>query len=282
MYYPRITVITPVFNASETLKECILSVANQNYPNLEHWFIDGVSTDGSLEMLQRYANEFSSIKYISEKDNGIYDAMNKGIDLSSGEWLYFLGADDVLMPNILNEVFCGEWIGDYDVIYGNVLFKHSGQIYDGEFDKQKMLAYCICHQAIFVKNTVHELHGKFDLKYKISADHVFQMKWFSDDLTRRKYFNHIFCVYNEKGASQGAKDVQFWKDRAILLKKYYGFIISPENDYRLIGKIGLNQLANREIAVGLRNTYTAAVGTKEYLNYTRHTFHYLRKILFHK
>lgn len=148
MVHPRITVVTPVFNASETLEECILSVANQNYLNLEHWFIDGKSTDGSLEIIKRYAAQFPHIKCISEKDKGIYDAMNKGIDSSSGEWLYFLGADDVLMPDVLNEVFCGEWIGDYDVIYGNVIFKHSGQVYDGEFDRQKMISYCICHQAI--------------------------------------------------------------------------------------------------------------------------------------
>ncbi|MFN3316004.1 MAG: glycosyltransferase, partial [Raineya sp.] len=87
MDYPRISIITPTFNAEQTIKRCLESVANQNYPSIEHWIVDGLSQDGTLEIVKEYAQKYSHVKYISEKDEGIYDAMNKGIDLATGDFL---------------------------------------------------------------------------------------------------------------------------------------------------------------------------------------------------
>ena len=103
---PKISIITPTLNAGKTLEACILSVVNQTYLNKEYLIIDGLSTDGTPGMVKKYADIYPYIKWISEKDAGIYEAMNKGIDLSSGEWIYFLGADDRFYSDrVLDDIF---------------------------------------------------------------------------------------------------------------------------------------------------------------------------------
>src|SRR5512138_2868657 len=89
---PLVSVVTPVFNGAATLARCIESVAGQTYPNVEHLVADGGSADGTTGVLRRAGVAW----WVSEPDRGIYDAINKGIDESHGEWLYFLGADDVV------------------------------------------------------------------------------------------------------------------------------------------------------------------------------------------
>ena len=151
----RISIITPVFNAQEDIETCILSVANQSYKNIEHIIIDGFSTDNTLEAVKRYANKYSHIFWISEKDEGIYDAMNKGIDKSNGEWIYFLGSDDVFFDrDAIERVFIRKDIEESDILYGNVKFKHSGIIYDGKFNFFKLMEKNICHQGIFFRKDV--------------------------------------------------------------------------------------------------------------------------------
>ena len=98
---PRISIITTTLNAEATIEATILSVATQSYRNFEHIIIDGGSTDRTLELIRQHANKLSY--WVSEPDSGIYDAMNKGISRSTGDWLYFLGADDILL-NCLHRV----------------------------------------------------------------------------------------------------------------------------------------------------------------------------------
>lgn len=97
--YPKITVVTPVFNGEQFIEQTILSVLNQKYPNLEYIIVDGGSTDGTMKIVQKYITDFSVI--ISERDNGLYDALNKGFAKSSGEIMCYLNADDLHQPNSL-------------------------------------------------------------------------------------------------------------------------------------------------------------------------------------
>lgn len=102
--YPLVTVITVVYNAKELLEETILSVLNQTYSNIEYIIVDGGSTDGTLDIIKKYQDKIS--KYISEPDQGIYDAMNKGMSLSKGQWLNFMNAGDSFYSNdVLQKVF---------------------------------------------------------------------------------------------------------------------------------------------------------------------------------
>ena len=101
MKAPLISVITVVYNGASTLKKTIDSVAKQNYLNIEYIIIDGGSTDNTVQIIEEYSHRINF--WISEKDNGIYDAMNKGIRLAKGDWIYFLNADDKFTAQILFE-----------------------------------------------------------------------------------------------------------------------------------------------------------------------------------
>ncbi len=102
----KISVITVCRNAAGTIGANIFSVYSQKYDNVEHIIIDGASTDGTVELL-RGIQEQGNVRFISEADNGIYDAMNKGIKLADGEWVFFLGSDDIFFDDeVLTRIFC--------------------------------------------------------------------------------------------------------------------------------------------------------------------------------
>ena len=123
MYKPLISIIIPTFNSEVTLDIALESIINQTYDNLEILILDGLSTDKTIEISKEYQNKFSELRIFSEKDKGIYDAMNKGINYAKGEWLYFMGSDDSLFESTTLEQFTGLiGIEDIDVVYGNVFF----------------------------------------------------------------------------------------------------------------------------------------------------------------
>ena len=219
---PKISIITPTRNAGKTLEACILSVVNQTYLNKEYMIIDGLSTDGTLGIVKKYADIYPYIKWISEKDEGIYDAMNKGIDLSSGEWIYFLGADDSFYSDgVLDDIFNQEDISNFDVIYGNVQWGNAGREYDGPFSKLDLLQKNICHQAIFTRKSVFDKIGKFDTNYKIWADWVFNMKWFNMKYIRHAYINKIIAKYGLGGMSSNSYDSYFLQNKDSLIETHF-------------------------------------------------------------
>jgi glycosyltransferase involved in cell wall biosynthesis len=194
-----ISIITVVRNGISTIEETILSVINQDYNNFEYIIVDGISTDGTLEIIEKYSNK---LNFISEGDKGIYDAMNKGISMAKGDWIYFLGCDDILHEKTtLSDIFSLNSYEAYDVVYGNVLFRQSNKIFDGQFDYNKHALKSICHQAIFYRRELFDKFGKFDIKYRNAADYVFNMKVFCSGSERWKYVNVIVADYNETGAS---------------------------------------------------------------------------------
>jgi glycosyltransferase involved in cell wall biosynthesis len=196
-----ISIITVVRNGASTIERTILSVINQDYIDFEYIVIDGVSTDGTLSILEKYSNRINKI--ISEPDAGIYDAMNKGIILAKGDWVYFLGCDDVFYnKSTLSNIFSTTKYEDIDVIYGNVQFLHSNKIYDGEFDEEKMCDMSICQQAIFYRRDLFQKYGYFDAEYKTAADHVFNIKIYCVNIKRFLYVDEIISTYNELGASR--------------------------------------------------------------------------------
>lgn len=221
--YPRISIIIPTYNCVSTLETCLTSVREQDYSNLELICIDGGSADGTIELLKKHG---ANIDYwVSEPDNGIYDAMNKGIDVAGGEWLYFLGADDCLFnAKVLKKVFDTPDIKKLDVIYGNVQLKHSELVYDGKFTSQKLMHKNICHQAVFVRKSYLLSAGKFFTKYHQLADWVFNMIWFTDKKVRRKYVNIIIALFNEQGRSSANVDGCFYRDKDTIIRKHFSII----------------------------------------------------------
>jgi len=132
----KITIITVCYNASSTIGETIKSVINQSYKNLEYIIIDGESTDGTKEIIENYKKIFPII-YISEKDNGIYDAMNKGLDLATGDYLNFMNADDYFFNNTVVEEVVPFLNKQYDIVYGNMEVRYK----NFKFIKSDLLDY---------------------------------------------------------------------------------------------------------------------------------------------
>lgn len=220
--YPAITIITPVLNAAKDIETCILSVAGQTFPGKEHLIVDGDSTDGTVAIIRRYAEQYPHITLISEKDDGIYDAMNKGIGLAKGDWLYFLGCDDVFSnEKVLEEIFSLDAIDSFDVVYGNVLWGDTGRVYDGKFSRLKLMEQNICHQAIMMKRSLFDRLGTFDVSYKIWADYLLNLKWFNRDDVRVKYVDLVIAKYGIDGRSSRMEDADFVQERERLFQEYF-------------------------------------------------------------
>ena len=194
---PLISVVTVVFNGKKYLERSIQSVIGQSYENVEYIVVDGGSTDGTLDVL--YGYEDSIDYWVSEKDFGIYDAMNKGISLSSGQWIYFLGADDLLVQKILEKVHT-LLIDDSAIYYGNVRFVPDLSIYDGPFDKCKLFVKNICHQAMFFPRSAFKTN-RYSTQYKYLSDYKMNLKLFFIEKRTFNYLDYLIAEYQRDGLS---------------------------------------------------------------------------------
>lgn len=237
MPYPKISIVIPTFNSEKYIVDCIESIVHQTYTNKEVWFIDGASTDNTISIIKEFANQYSYIQYISEKDNGIYNAMNKGIDKCMGDYIYFLGSDDVFHnTRVLEDVFCSNNHSGFDLIYGKIYLNLSKRVYGRVFTINDFKADFLCHQAVFTKKKIFTSVGKFDTSYKISADQVFLIQCYKNESISKIFVDTVICNYSEEGISNKEKDYKFIKNKYSLfnnlsfiekIKKYY-FKIRPK------------------------------------------------------
>ncbi len=212
---PLLTIIMPTYNSAATLDIALESIVHQTFQNIEVLIIDGLSSDDTIEIAKKYQLEFPQIKIISEADKGIYDAMNKGIDIAKGEWVYFMGSDDSLFETTtLEQVLNNEKIKNLDVIYGNVYSSGFDGVYDGEFTYTKLAIKNICHQAILFRMMVFKKTGKFNIKYKVLADWDHNIKWFFSSKISKSYTNQIIANFGEGGFSSKYEDEVFIKDKS--------------------------------------------------------------------
>jgi glycosyltransferase involved in cell wall biosynthesis len=216
---PLVTVITAVLNGAQSIEKSMASVIGQTFTSCEYIVIDGGSRDGTVDILRRYED---SIEYwVSEPDRGIYDALNKGVAVARGEWLYFLGADDLLVdPRVLEKVFARR--RDALFIYGDVLYGDSGAIYGGAFSRRMLTKRNICQQGIFYRSELFRQLGPFDMNYPLLADWLFNMKAFSLKESRPDHLDMVIAEYSLSGASSRKQDLSFYGDRLQLIRKYLG------------------------------------------------------------
>lgn len=260
MSLPLITIITPTFNAAATLAACMESVAKQTYPNKEHWIIDGLSTDGTIQIMQQYAPIYSHVRFLSEKDDGIYDAMNKGIKLAKGSWLYFLGADDILYnENVLSSIFHDDLLQRNDLIYGNAFLKQQKRIYGHEINIWELFDANMCHQAIFYRRDLFELLGDYIVKYKIFADWAFNIKCFGCRAVKTQYKNINVAVYNQTGFSSNGHDPVFKEDRIEYILYNTKQIIPLPSLLAHFGKCPLPNIENGKIIKGWIATFKTII-----------------------
>lgn len=215
---PLVSIITAVYNGNTTIEETIKSVINQNYPNFEYLVIDGGSTDRTVETLKIYDDAIDY--WVSEPDKGVYDALNKGIDLAKGEWLYFLGADDQLFDKNVLQIFFSK-PHDTKLVYGNVLRASSG-LYDGPSSRWKILYRNLCQQGTFYHRDLFIALEKFDPKYPILADWFFNLRAFAGKNTKPIFIDSIVALYSDAGMSTVNVDNAFFKDREKNIRKLFG------------------------------------------------------------
>jgi glycosyltransferase involved in cell wall biosynthesis len=213
---PVCSIVIPTYNSDKTLQRALDSVLAQTFPDFEVLVIDGLSTDKTPGMIRDYTARDKRMRFVSEKDLGIYDAMNKGIDLAKGDWVYFLGSDDQLHKNdVLASVFTKKENLSSDVLYGDVYSPLFNGIYDGEFDAEKILNRNICHQAIFFRKEVFSRVGKYNLKYKGYADWDHNFRWFFSDGISHRYVATVIADFAAGGFSHASEDLVFKRDKVL-------------------------------------------------------------------
>jgi glycosyltransferase involved in cell wall biosynthesis len=219
----KFSIIICTYNAVDSLSRTIDSILSQTNIDYKVFIIDGVSTDGTRDIIESYEKKMAGkLRWISKPDSGIYDAMNRGIDMSNGEWLYFLGSGDVFHNNhVLEQVAEKISKNPHKIFYGNVEMGKKGKIYDGEFTREKLIEKNICHQAIFFHRDVFKIVGKYDTKYLTLADWVHNMKWFNDKSIDSKYINILIAKYAPGGRSKTVFDKKFYNDFEDNEKKYF-------------------------------------------------------------
>jgi len=164
-----ISIITINFNNRNGLLKTIETVIAQTFKEVEYIIIDGGSTDGSVDVIQQYQDKINY--WISEKDDGVYDAMNKGIQKATGKYLYFLNSGDCLASeDVLEKVNARMKEDDYDFIYGNALIDNKEIKYNSSLSLYYLLYVGICHQCQFIKKDLFDLAGLYNTDYKVTAD----------------------------------------------------------------------------------------------------------------
>lgn len=222
MNNPKVSVITINFNDVKGLKLTIESVLKQNYKEFEYIVIDGGSTDGSVMLLESYKISFIKnnieFKYISEKDDGIYDAMNKGIDIAQGIWLNFMNSGDYYYSEkVLSNIFNENNFNSTDIIYGKWKKINKDQLLDGdvyysdrvtninELDKSKLKPYpskgamFTAHLAMFFRSDLMKSR-KYNLHYNITADFEWCMNAY-DENRSFTFVDEYVCIFNLNGIS---------------------------------------------------------------------------------
>jgi glycosyltransferase involved in cell wall biosynthesis len=230
---PYFSIVIPTFNSGNQINTALRSILDQSYDSYEILIVDGLSTDATVSIAESYNNEKIIIN--SEKDKGIYDAMNKAIKIANGQWLYFLGSDDSLFDkNVLKEVYDASKDYPCDVIYGDVSSSRFNGLYDGEFDKTKILKKNICHQAIFLNRTAFLKVGKFNIEYKVYGDWDHNIRWFFSKKIVHKYVDLTIANYADGGFSSTSQDLLYQKHQAINHAIHSNGIYSVKEKYFII------------------------------------------------
>ncbi|MBQ8722812.1 MAG: glycosyltransferase [Opitutales bacterium] len=244
----KISIITVSYNAKSTIERTIRSVLAQTHPDKEFVVIDGGSTDGTLEILKKYADKIDIL--VSEPDKGIYDAMNKGVAKASGDYLIFINADDYFYDEFVLERVAQAPHADF--IFGDQYDEEDGirelaQNLDA-LDVYHMFRGYFAHQSILAKRELFQKYGNFDLSYKICADWDWILRCLVNGATTTR-INSPIAVFTVGGASGIAgKKGLLSRERKQLIRKNLGSLpvenalMKTEKLFRnLLRKTGLNK-----------------------------------------
>lgn len=204
----KISIITVTYNSSKTLKDTIESVLKQTYKNYEHIIVDGLSKDNTMEIVKEYETKYDGkLKYISEKDSGLYDAMNKGIKMAIGDIIGILNSDDIYAhENVLQEIVEKFKETNCDGTYASLIFmdeetmKKPQRIWNSPKGKLKN-GWHPAHPTLYLKKEVYDKIGLFNLNYRIAADYDFMIRVMKNEKIKLEYINDYIVHMRTGGAS---------------------------------------------------------------------------------
>lgn len=252
----KISIITVCYNSASTIRDTLKSVSSQTHPDIEYLIIDGASTDGTLNIIREYEGKVT--KLISEPDKGIYDAMNKGIRLASGEIIGFINADDFYASNTVLEkvasVFSNE---NRDACYGDlcyvkqndlsavVRYWRSAHFVPRVFEK----GWCPPHPTFFVRKNIYERFGYFDLNYTIAADVELMMRFLEKYKIRAQYIPQVLVKMRLGGASNRSfSNIRLQNRETLRALELHGLRVS-------LYRFWINKLISRSLQFVTRPQY---------------------------
>ena len=207
----KITIITVSYNAVATIEQTILSVVHQDYPNIEYIIVDGASTDGTIDVIKKYKSH--GIRWISEPDQGIYDAMNKGVKMASGDYIEIIGADDALTECGVISRIAKQLTPDVDILSGQMWYIDENSKTQVAYtnhrarDKEHYHGGMIPHGAMFVKRDLLQ-RNLFDTSYHIAADYKFFLKCYYDNSVCIRYTDTMVVFFSTSGTSSDIRATQ--------------------------------------------------------------------------
>lgn len=199
----KISIITVCYNSEPTIERAIKSVIQQDYPSVEYIVIDGGSTDRTIDIIKKYAEDIAYC--VSETDSGIYDAMNKGIEKATGEIVAFLNSDDWYPENILSEIARQFMTDEMQILCGEMYIHRNGQMTRWHINEKKMkqqlrIRMGFSHPAMFVRRLLFEEYGKFNTHYQIAADYDWLLRVY-DHHVSIAVTNKVLCNFSYGGIS---------------------------------------------------------------------------------
>jgi glycosyltransferase involved in cell wall biosynthesis len=246
MFNPKLSVITIVYNNIRDIERTILSVLDQTYANIEYIIVDGLSNDGTVQVIEKYQHRVS--KYISEKDKGIYDAMNKGLAMASGDYVIFMNSGDEFYDNeTVKAVFAAT--DNADIYYGETeMIADDGKSLGQRRHKAPAkftwrgfkYGMSISHQAIYIRRQLAE---SYDTKYQLSAD----IDWIIRAAKKAKKIvnvNRYVAKYLVGGMSK-KKHRQSLEERFDIMRRYYGLVPTVLNHVVIAFNLGWYWLKNK-------------------------------------
>lgn len=218
-----LSIIIATYNAGAELEACLASIAAQPLRNMEVLVMDGGSTDNTLTILQTHT--MPQLRWSSEADEGIYDALNKGIARARGTWLYFMGADDRLLAGFSE--LAVRLKDPNTVYYGNSEPYYGAQepnmeLLSGRFSTYRLAKHCMNHQAIIYPAAGFKKY-RYNLRYKVFADYALNIMLWGDPGFKKEYHPFTIARYNMTGFSAATDDKPFKTDKLQLIRRHMGW-----------------------------------------------------------
>ncbi|MBS9383924.1 MAG: glycosyltransferase [Dolichospermum sp. BR01] len=218
---PLVSVITVVFNGEKYIEQTIQSVINQSYANIEYLIIDGGSTDETVNIIRKYDDQINY--WISEPDKGIYNAMNKALCVATGDWIFFLGSDDILFnAEVIHKfIFCQKDI-DVDIIFGDVIFSNN-YYFKSKLNYKMLVGNTLHHQSCFYRKYLFN-DFRYQDNYKIGADYELNLKIYTQNGSY-KYISSPVSIFRYEGESSRNRDLGITEMNNIR-SKYVNYILN--------------------------------------------------------